>query len=41
MYRSKVAGRNRVSLYEPPPLPEHGHHAVLDSRNAAAMLKEY
>lgn len=41
MYRSKVAGRNRVSLYQPPPVPETGQAAVLDSRNAAAMLREY
>ncbi|WP_462114510.1 sensor domain-containing diguanylate cyclase [Lysobacter xanthus] len=42
MYRSKVAGRNRVSLYEPPPVPQTGHPPLsLDRRNAEAMLKQY
>lgn len=41
MYRSKVAGRNRVSLYQPPPVPEGGQVVALDGRNAAAMLREY
>ena len=41
MYRSKVAGRNRVSVYEAPTAPQHAHHAVMDSRNAEAMLRQY
>ncbi|MFZ5657446.1 MAG: GGDEF domain-containing protein [Pseudomonadota bacterium] len=41
MYRSKVAGRNRVTLYQPPPVPEAGRVVALDSRNAGAMLREY
>lgn len=42
MYRSKVAGRNRVTLYEPPPVPGAGHPPVaMDRRNAEAMLKQY
>lgn len=41
MYRSKVAGRNRVSLYEPPPVPPDGQPVTLDGRNAEAMLREY
>ncbi|TCZ82614.1 GGDEF domain-containing protein [Lysobacter sp. N42] len=41
MYRSKVAGRNRVTLYQPPPVPEGGRVVALDGRNAGAMLREY
>ena len=42
MYRSKVAGRNRVTLYDPPPVPEAGQTEVqLDRRNAESMLKRY
>ena len=42
MYRSKVAGRNRVTLYEPPPVPGVGHPPlVMDRRNAEAMLRQY
>lgn len=41
MYRSKVAGRNRVSLYQPPPVPEAGHGLHFDGRDASAMLREY
>jgi diguanylate cyclase (GGDEF)-like protein len=41
MYRSKVAGRNRVSVYQAPPVPGDGVQATLDSRSAEAMLKEY
>ena len=41
MYRSKVAGRNRVTLYERPPVPQPGSAPVMDRRNAEAMLKQY
>ncbi|AXK73100.1 GGDEF domain-containing protein [Lysobacter sp. TY2-98] len=41
MYRSKVAGRNRVTLYERPPVPQPGVTTVIDRRNAEAMLKQY
>lgn len=41
MYRSKVAGRNRVTLYQPPPVPEGGRVVTLDGRNAGTMLREY
>jgi diguanylate cyclase (GGDEF)-like protein len=41
MYRSKVAGRNRVSLYQPPPTPPDGQPIALESRNADAMLGQY
>ena len=41
MYRSKVAGRNRVSRCQPPPVPESGNVVALDSRNAGSMLGEY
>ncbi|WP_133477828.1 sensor domain-containing diguanylate cyclase [Cognatilysobacter segetis] len=41
MYRSKVGGRNRVTLYEPPALPEAGQPVLLDQRNAEAMLRQY
>ncbi|WP_407908584.1 GGDEF domain-containing protein [Lysobacter claricitrinus] len=41
MYRSKVAGRNRVTLYERPPVPQPGVAPAIDRRNAEAMLKQY
>ena len=41
MYRSKVGGRNRVTLYEPPGVPAAGQPVVLDRRNAEAMLRQY
>jgi diguanylate cyclase (GGDEF)-like protein len=41
MYRSKVGGRNRVTLYEPPAVPEAGQPVLLDRRNAEAMLRQY
>ncbi|WP_133500148.1 sensor domain-containing diguanylate cyclase [Cognatilysobacter terrigena] len=41
MYRSKVAGRNRVTLYERPPVPQPGVVPAIDRRNAEAMLKQY
>ena len=42
MYRSKLAGRNRVALYTPPPVPGAGQaEPALDRRNAEAMLREY
>lgn len=42
MYRSKVGGRNRVTCYEPPPVPPPGHSApMLDRRNANTMLRQY
>ena len=41
MYRSKVAGRNRVSLYQPPPTTPGGTVVSLESRNAGAMLSQY
>lgn len=41
MYRSKVGGRNRVTLYEPPAVPEAGQPLLLDRSNAAAMLRQY
>jgi diguanylate cyclase (GGDEF)-like protein len=41
MYRSKVAGRNRVSLYQPPPTPADAQPVTLESGNAGAMLRQY
>jgi hypothetical protein len=41
MYRSKVGGRNRVTLYEPPGVPAAGQPVLLDRRNAEAMLRQY
>ncbi|MGY3266525.1 diguanylate cyclase (GGDEF)-like protein [Lysobacter sp. HA35] len=41
MYRSKVGGRNRVTLYEPPAVPQPGVTPIVDRRNAEAMLKQY
>jgi diguanylate cyclase (GGDEF)-like protein len=41
MYRSKVGGRNRVTLYEPPAVPASGQPVLLDRRNAEAMLRQY
>ncbi|GAB2506205.1 sensor domain-containing diguanylate cyclase [Lysobacter humi (ex Lee et al. 2017)] len=41
MYRSKVAGRNRVTLYEAPPLSPTRGTVALEGRNAEAMLREY
>jgi diguanylate cyclase (GGDEF)-like protein len=41
MYRSKVGGRNRVTLYEPPAVPGAGQSVMLDRRNAEAMLRQY
>jgi diguanylate cyclase (GGDEF)-like protein len=41
MYRAKVGGRNRVTLYEPPAVPAAGQPVMLDRRNAESMLRQY
>jgi len=40
MYRSKVGGRDRVTLYEPPPVPSPGQ-PLLERRHPEAALPPY